>query len=162
VRLWKRIKQLSALQLFRLATAMIQKPLLIWPTWKATVQTIKICDDLYGNAHHKNGKPNAFRHVLWNILICKKTMKIIKNDEKSIIWAEKITCLYEKVTKNDILDQRMDLHNNELGRKLFLIVLDQKIEEIITFIQIKVKNAQKMTKKEQIEDYKDTLVYISE
>lgn len=34
-----------------------------------------ICDDLFDRSHHKSNKANAFRHALWNILICQKNQK---------------------------------------------------------------------------------------
>lgn len=160
--LWKRIKQLSVGQLFRLAWVFASRPLLIGPTLRATKRTMHICDRLYGGAHHKNGKPNAFRHALWNILICQNCQRRTKNDEKSVIWTKKITVLYEKVTKNEILDQQMDLHNNDLGRKWFLEDSFQNEAEMIRFIQKKLENAQKVTKTEEIADLKNVLIYISE
>ena len=160
--LWKRIKQLSVGQLFRLALVFASKPLFIGPTLRATKRTIHICDELYGRAHHKNGKPNAFRHALWNILICQNCRKRTKNNEKSALWTEKITVLYEKVTKNDILDQQMDLHNNDLGRMWFQANLFQNEAEMISFIQKKLENARKVTKIEEIAAAEKTLIYISE
>ena len=160
--IWKRIKQLSAGQLFRLALVFAARPLLIGPTLRATKRTMHICDTLYGGAHHKNGKPNAFRHALWNILICRNCRKRTKNDEKSANWTEKITVLYEKVTKNEILDQRMDLHNNDLGRKWFQENLFENEAEIVNFIQKRLENAQKVTKIEEIVNLEKTLIYISE
>lgn len=159
---WKRIKQLSVGQLFRLALLFASRPLLIGPTLRATKRTMQICDSLYGGAHHKNGKPNAFRHALWNILICQNCGKRVKNDEKSVFWAEKITILYEKVTKNEILDQQMDLHNNDLGRRWFLEHLFQNEAEMINFIQKQLENAQKVTKIDETAHLEKTLIYISE
>ncbi|MEM7086688.1 MAG: hypothetical protein AAF489_10930 [Bacteroidota bacterium] len=160
--IWKRIKQLSIGQLFKLGFVFAKRPLLIGPTLRATKRTMHICYTLYGGAHHKNGKANAFRHALWNILICQNCQKKTKNDKKSIIWTEKITILYEKVTKNEILDQHMDLHNNELGIKWFRANLFANEAEIISFIQKKLENAQKVAKIEEIENLENTLIYISE
>ena len=157
--IWKRIKQLSVGQLLRLAWVFAGKPLLIGPTLRATKRTMHICDTLYGGAHHNNGKENAFRHALWNILICRNCRKRTQNDEKSAIWTEKITVLYEKVTKNDVLDEHMDLQNNRLGIKWFKENLFENEEEIIDFIQKKLENARKVTK---IEETENTLIYISE
>lgn len=160
--IWKGIKQLSIGQLFRLAWLFAGRPLLIGPTLRATKRTIHICDTLYGRAHHKNGKANAFRHALWNILICRNCQKRTKSDKKSIIWTEKLTALYEKVAKNDVLDEQMDLHNNARGVVWFQENLFENEEEIINFIQKKLKSAQKVTKIEEIADLEDRLIYISE
>jgi hypothetical protein len=159
VNIWKRIKQLSVGQLIRLAWVFAGRPLLIRPTLRATKRTMQICDRLYGKAHHKNGKENAFRHALWNILICRNCRNRTKSDEKSAIWTEKITNLYEKVTKNDRLDQDMDLQNNRLGIEWFNENLFENEAEIIDFLQKKLENAQKVTK---IDETQNSLIYISE
>lgn len=160
--IWKRIRQLSLGQLVKLALVFARKPLLISPTLKATKRTMSICDELYGGSHHKNGKENAFRHALWNILICASATKKTKNHQKSAVWAEKITVLYEKVTKNELLDQYMDLHNNELGRKWFLENSFENECKLIDFVQKRLENAKKVTKIEEISHFDDTLIYISD
>jgi len=162
VNLWKRIRQLSIGQLFKLGLVIGSRPLLIRPTLSATKRTLQICDTLYGRAHHKNGKANAFRHALWNILICRNCRKRTKSDEKSAIWTEKLTLLFEKVTKNDLLDQHMDLQNNSLGIKWFLGKSFENETEVVRFIQKKLENAQKVTKIEEIGNIENTLIYISE
>ncbi|MBL4662570.1 MAG: hypothetical protein JKY22_03200 [Flavobacteriaceae bacterium] len=160
--IWKRIKQLSLGQLFRLTVVFVQRPLLIMPTIRATKRTMHICDTMYGRTHHKNGKANAFRHALWNILICQNSLKRTKNVQKSVFWAEKITLLYEKVTKNDILDQQMDLHNNKLGRQWFKENMFENEAKTIDFIQKCLRKSKKITKIEEIESFENTLIYISE
>ena len=141
---------------------MLGRPLLIWPTRKATRQTLKICDSLYGKAHHNNGKENAFRHALWNVLICQKTLKFTKSEEKSVIWAKKVTDLHEKLAKSEKFDTAMDLHNNEIGRKQFLEVFDQNEVKTVDFIQKSLQNSKKVSKIDEIEFYLNELVYISE
>ena len=159
---WKRIKQLGIKQLSKLAFLFLSRPLLILPTLAATKQTMRICDDLYGKAHHKPNKANAFRHAFWNIAIGSKTLKITKNKQKSIIWAQKLTVLYEKVTKNPVLDEAMDLHNNQLGQQWFYEVFDKNESEIANFLQKKLLMAQKVTKIEEIENQNLHLVYLTD
>ncbi len=149
-------------QFFRLSLLFIGRPLLIVPTLQATKRTMKICDSLYGITHHKSNKANAFRHALWNFLICQKTTKIVKNSAKSIIWTQKVTNLYEKVTKNEILDEIMDLHNNAIGRNVFLLKKEQNEVEIVDFLQEMLKNAKKITKINEIPTTENQLVYILE
>lgn len=149
-------------QAFRLMWALLQRPFLIWPTWKATQQTMQECNSLYGSTHHMNGKPNAFRHALWNILICKKTLKYTKNDHKSAKWAKKVTDLHEKMAKSEVLDTMMDLHNNEIGRRLFLAKKDQNDSELKVFLLKKLEKAQKVTKIEDFRHMENELVYILE
>ncbi len=88
-------------------------------------------------------------------------MKMTKNKQKSVFWAQKVTDLYEKVTKNDMLDEAMDVHNNAIGRICFLNNLDENEAKLVEFIQEKTKNAQKVTKKEEIKQSKTLMVYIA-
>lgn len=148
--------------MLQLAFVVMRRPLLIRPTLRATKHTLKICDSLYGKAHHKNGKANAFRHALWNIEICQGSFGVTKNVDKSVTWAKKITGLHEKMAPNAKLETAMDLHNNEIGRMLFMSIADRNESNYVDFIQKKVENAQLMTKVEDIENNKNELVYISD
>lgn len=123
---------------------------------------MQVCDKLYGKIHHKNGKANAFRHALWNVLICEKTLKFTKNGQKSAEWAKKVTDLHEKLAKNDELDTEMDFHNNEIGRRLFLAKKDQNESISNEFLLKMLENAQKVVKIEDFEKIDNQLVYILE
>lgn len=148
--------------MWHLSVVFLKHPLLILPTIKATKQTFIICNELYGNEHQKSNKANAFRHALWNVLICQKSMKWLKNKQKSVFWAQKITDLYEKVTQNELLDEAMDLHNNTIGRICFLNFLSQNEEETINYLQEKAKNAQKVNNLEDFIKFRTQLTYLSE
>lgn len=132
------------------------------PTIRATQETMKICDDLFESAHHKSNKSNAFRHALWNYLICQKTLKVTKIDQKAIIWTEKVTKTYEKVTNNDPFDEAMDLHNNEIGRRKFLDDNALKTREIIHILTEMIQKARKIAQISEIENIENQLVYIKE
>ncbi|WP_159025473.1 hypothetical protein [Aquimarina sp. Aq78] len=156
------LRRLSFRQILRLTGIMLQNPLLIYPTLKATRRTMIICDLHYGKAHHKNGKANAFRHALWNILICRTTFRITKNKEKSIAWTKKITDLHEKLAPNKPIETAMDLHNNEIGRKYFLDLTIGFEEEMISFLKENTQKAKKVTDIKEILDHKDKLIYLLE
>ena len=160
--LWKKLKRISLIKLVKFSFLLLQKPLLILPILKATKQALQVSQKLYGNAHNTNGKANAFRHAYWNYLICEKTLKFTKNEQKSVIWTKKVVNYYEKVTKNDILDSEMDFHNNEIGRKQFLIHFEEKSFNSVQFFQNMTKNAQKMANIEEIQHFENQLVYISD
>lgn len=134
--------------------------MLIGPTLKATKRTMILCDELFGKVHHQSNSSNAFRHALWNILICKKTLKRTQNREKSIIWTRKVTNLYEKVTDNGKMDRAMDLHNNEVGLRLFLTVFEEKESEIISILQKMREKSQKVTNVNDFIKFKDNLVHL--
>lgn len=162
MKIWARIKNLSLPQLWQLSVLFLKHPLLILPTIKATKRTFQICETLFGNDHHKSNKANAFRHALWNVLICEKAMKITKNKQKSVFWAQKFTDLYEKVTQNEILDEAMDLHNNAIGRICFLNFLNQNEKEMSNFLQNKAENAKKAQDIEDLKKIRNQLVYLIE
>ncbi|MFC7356285.1 DUF6973 domain-containing protein [Jejudonia soesokkakensis] len=160
--IWKRIGQLSIGQLIKLSVLFLKHPLLIIPTLRATKRTFQICDKLYGTSHHKRNRANAFRHAFWNALLCKYSMKMTKNKQKSVFWAQKVTDLYEKVTQNDKLDEAMDVHNNAIGRICFLNTLEENEAEIVEKLNKMAKNAQKIAKIEEIKENYSVLVYIEE
>jgi len=156
------IRRFSFRQLFRLSGLLFQNPWFIIPTLRATKKTRIICDSLFGKAHHKNGKENAFRHALWNVLICQKTFIHSKNDEKSIIWAKKITDLHEKLAPNKPLEEAMDLHNNKLGRLYFKELSSVSEEATITFLKGKMEKSNLVREIEEIREFYDDLVYLSD
>lgn len=160
--LWHKLKRLSFIKLVQFSFLMLQKPLLIKPIFKATKEALQVSQKLFGNAHNTNGKANAFRHAYWNYLICAKTLKFTKNEQKSAIWTEKVVNYYEKVTKNEAFDAEMDFHNNDIGRKQFLIHFKEKSFNSIYFFNEMTQNAQKITKIEEIQHFENELVYISE
>ena len=118
--IWSRIKKLSLKQLFLLVKTFVKRPIYFFPAQRATVRTIAICDKLFGKAHHKNNATNAFRHALWNILIALYCYQKNNTVEKSVCWAKTITDLHEKIAPNTPIETTMDLHNNTIGRQLFI------------------------------------------
>lgn len=160
--LWTRIRQMSIKQLYRFGVLFLKNPVLISPTLKASKETIRTCDMHFGKLHHSNRKENAFRHALWNYEISLKCLKKLKNKEKCTNWAEKVTNLYEKVTKNDLLEEAMDLHNNAVGRKLFLTDFLSNSTEIERNLLEMTQKSIKFSKIEELFHLQDQLVYISE
>jgi hypothetical protein len=160
VNIWSRIRRLKLGQLIQLSLLFLSKPFLIGPTLKATKRTMVLCDELFGQAHHRSNKTNAFRHALWNILICHKTLKKTHNNEESIIWTKKVTSLYEKVTDNRKMEKAMDLHNNKVGINLFSSVFDKKEDEIISILQNMMEKSQKVTDFDDFIKFNHDLVHL--
>ncbi|MCR9182333.1 MAG: hypothetical protein NXH73_05355 [Flavobacteriaceae bacterium] len=162
--IWNRIKSLNIKQLFLLGRTFIVNPLYFFPTHRATLQTVQICDGLFGKAHHINNVSNAFRHALWNILIAKNVYQKNNSVENSAEWAKKVTDLHEKLAPNSKLEMVMDLHNNEVGRVIFAKKqLQNKAEnEIISELKEKMKTAVKISSIEEIEENKSEFVYIED
>jgi len=162
MRVWDVITRLSIKEIFQLSWLMLQNPLFIIPTLKATKRTLEVCEMLYKGKHHKHGKANAFRHALWNMLICKKTLFFAKNDKKTIIWAKKVTDLHEKLAPNELLEKEMDLHNNEIGRRYFGSLKSSSEEEIINFLNRITKKAVKFEHAQELQNLQNDLAYLFE
>lgn len=162
MKILSRILELKFSKLWRLAWIGIKNPFLVMPTNQATLHTMQVCDRIYGRKHHGDTKANAFRHALWNILIAKRVLKIVKTDEKAIQWSDKITTLHETLMPNPPLEMEMDLHNNMMGRKFYLELQDASEEKIIEFLKVKLEEAVQIKTVEETENLKDFLVYIEE
>ena len=158
---WARIKNMNFKELFSVSKVFIRKPRYIIPTYKATIRTIEICDDLYPEEHHNNGKENAFRHALWNYLICEKCYSISGSVEIARNWSDHITAFHEKLSPNRKLAKAMDIHNNRIGQQVFKGDEDST-EEIIKQLQQKMQQAVKVSEEKFPESVQDKLVYIED
>jgi hypothetical protein len=69
--------------------------------------------------------------------------------------------MYEKVTKNEFLEEAMDLHNNDIGRKLFLTVSVRKSTKKDHILLKMMQKAVKIDKIEELVGLENKLVYIS-
>ncbi|MBW2961663.1 DUF6973 domain-containing protein [Mesonia aestuariivivens] len=147
--IWARIKQLDLKQSFILGKTFLFKPGLLLPTYRATKNTVEICNQLFGKAHHQDNKTNAFRHALWNFLIAEASLPQCKEKNKAIAWAKEITDLHEKLSPNPKLPRAMDLHNNKIGRKLF--------EQGVTSTKIIEKLEAMMNEAQQINSTKEVI-----
>lgn len=156
---WERIKALNPGQFYCLSKAFISKPFYIIPTYKATRETIEICNKLFGEKHHQNNPSNAFRHALWNYLICERCYKTAKSVEKAVSWSKKITGLHEKLFQNKVLSEAMDLHNNKVGRIFFEEHLHIKVHPVEE-LKKKMNQAVRVEKIEEIEAAGNRLVYL--
>lgn len=160
MKIWSRIRSLSLYQLYKFSLLFVRHPRLIVPTINATKETFLISNRLYKEGHSKSNKGNAFRHALWNVLIAKKSLKLTKNVQKSADWAQKVTDLYEKVTQNSNLDEQMDLHNNAVGRKLFIDFSEKGNTELIKIIFKKSTQAEKIKTVKDLVNIKSNMVFI--
>ena len=134
-------------------------PLHIVPTYKATKTTVVICNKLFGREHHKDNPANAFRHALWNFLLCLEYQRVSRSIEKAMDLAEKLTDLHEMIAPNSRLAREMDLHNNEVGRNLFKQEMGGEAE-VLPVLQGMIKEAVQISATEDIKKAKDKLVYL--
>lgn len=157
-----RIRQLNFKEIFILLKLFLPQPFYIFPTYRATRETLKLCDRLFGKKHYQDNRENAFRHAYWNFLIAEKVFQKNNSVEESIIWARKITDLHERMAPNKALARAMDLHNNEVGRQLFKMYNPKSEQEIIKKLHDLMKSAVKILETSIASAYKNILIFIKE
>ena len=155
----RRIATLKFKELVILCVIFLRRPFFLLPTYKATNKAVEICNRLYGQLHHEDNRTNAFRHALWNYLICKYCFSVAGSREKAVRWSKEITDLHERLSPNETLARKMDLHNNRIGREIFLKFSGSE-KEIISFLQQKTREAVQVVSPAQIEEERENLVFI--
>lgn len=156
------LKQIKAKQLFGFFRFFIRHPLFALSTFFATVRTYKIAEKEFPKIHGKHNKANAFRHALWNTFIAKSCSRFSKNTKKIITWTEDVTNWHEELFVNDDLPKEMDLHNNEIGRGLFLKE-SKKSEDYLSQLLLNLSNSSvKVKTVEEIFRATDQLVYLED
>jgi len=156
-----RFRKLSIRYSIKLAGILFSKPFLILPTLDATRETLKLSEKLFPNEHHADNKANAFRHALWNYLICVQCLRVSKSVERVIAWSKKITDLHEDLAPNSKIARAMDLHNNKIGRDFFAENREFQ-QENINKLRRKLHTANKISSVEDIKPAKNELVYIED
>lgn len=156
------LKSMDFRQLWSLFWLCIKRLRFVIPTIKGTRKTVAICDELYGDAHHRDGPENAFRHALWNMLIVKESMMSKLPLERSLAWAKTITDWHEDFSPNAPLAREMDLHNNRLGRELVARFSEEKEDFMVGMILKMVPLSRKRTHIEQLKEDRGVLVHIED
>ena len=158
--IWRIVKVLKYNQFRHLFFLTLKYPIFIYPTLKATANGYSIAQKEYPKTHHLNGRGNAFRHALWNLLICHECIKWNKNKTKVMAWAQIITNKHEELSPNKPLDKAMDLHNNAIGRSLFKKSNFITIRDVIVVLKKKLPASKKIEFISEIDNFTDELVYI--
>lgn len=143
---------------------LLSKPLLLIPTVWGTVESVLFSEINFLESHGGRGVANAFRHAAWNLLIAKNCMTFTSK-RKAVTWAKYITDLHEEVFPNEVFDNQMDLHNNRVGRDVFLDLMNQNIKskkEMIQYLVEKCDTAVGLTDENLMVNYPDELVYFQE
>ncbi len=117
--IWAVIRRVRAGQLLQLVWLCLLHIRMIRPTYKATKMAIGLANDYFGASHRRNTPANAFRHALWNWLIAKECSEFTIDQERILLWTQKITDMHEKILPGNELSNTMDLHNNAVGRAVF-------------------------------------------
>lgn len=159
---WNVLKSIKAKQLFGFFRFFIRHPLFAVATFFATVSTYKIAEEEFPKIHGKLNKANAFRHALWNYLIAKSCSRYSKNEKKIIRWTKDVVDWHEELFINKPLPREMDLHNNEIGRDLFVSSNDLEVPELRSQLLELLKSSRKVTSLKEITKAKGDLVYLEE
>lgn len=157
--LWKGFRNLNFEQLITLFKLFLKHPLFLWPSIKATADTLRICNDKFGSRQEGHTPENAFRHALWNYLLCLEGEKVSGHVEEAMNWAKTLTELHEKFAPNKELPRKMDLHNNNIGRELFRKER-KEVASILPVLEGMMKNAMQIADSSELKDFKDLMVYI--
>ncbi len=139
----------------------VSHPLFAFPTVWATIESIQLSEMNFGDNPGGNGLANAYRHAVWNVLTALYCSNIY-SVEKSLKWTEKITNLHEELFPNDEYNRLMDLHNNKVGRNLFLKAHKsgkKSKQELLEMLIKKSKSAVGLRSETEFQDYRDRLVY---
>ena len=157
-------------------------PALASPIKKATEKSISLTASNFPNISAYQNKADAFRHAIWNVLICKYIGEDKNEISDCISRAEDFTTKHETgASKPDKmtdeaweLDKQMDLHNNAQGLKYFegvaWIVKEgwfkvkrvraPSEDDLVTGIKNKLNSAQKISKASDTSKYPSNIVYI--
>ncbi|MGY5845891.1 DUF6973 domain-containing protein [Salegentibacter sp. HM20] len=152
---WSRLRDMSPRELFELSRVCFKQPKFIYPTFQATRESLKLCDNAFGKAHHGNNPTNAFRHAYWNYLIAKKCFAICNSEETAISWAKRITDLHEELAPNAPLERAVDLHNNEIGRQVFLNQKSGGLE----VLKLMMNDAVKVESLAEVVNFPNNMIY---
>lgn len=63
-------------------------------------------------------KQDAYRHILWNALLC-HNYRTVSSKSPKLRFAKAITDAHEECGQNKEDTHQMDYHNNAIGRKLY-------------------------------------------
>ena len=162
MKLLKSLRRISLKSFWSLFKLSLKNPLFIYPTLMATSECIQISTRHFGREHMKNGQANAFRHALWNFLIAHKCTKWSKNGERIEEWTKSITDWHEEAFKNRDLARLMDLHNNEVGRRVFIENTTARPQEVIDLLLKKSAQSVKISNKEALTAAENSLVHLTE
>lgn len=87
-----------------------------------------------------------------------------KSVEKSVSWAKHITDLHEQLAPNSYLEMQMDLHNNNIGRVIFVEhkLCQESQETTVSVLKEKMQTAGLVKSVSEIENFTDEFVYLQE
>jgi hypothetical protein len=160
MRKWEVVKNLNLKQTGALFVWFLKHPIFMYATLNATLKTLRVAQKEFPKIHGLHNKANAFRHAFWNLIIAKECCKFSSDIDKVLTWTRTITDWHEEFSPNPIMAKLMDLHNNALGRKLFLEYKALSKKQIILHLKKELSKAVLVRSKTEFEVLKNRLVYL--
>ena len=161
MKLWRFLRNLKPAQLWALIRLCLLNMSKVLPTWKATNKSVAHANRLYGTQHHRNTPANAFRHALWNYLIARNCLKRPEQTSQVLEWTKSVTDLHEDIFPNSDLARSMDLHNNRVGRKIFVEYALWQEEAVQELLQEKTRKSIQVQSEEELKSIpEDSLVHM--
>jgi hypothetical protein len=90
-------------------------------------------ENVFDGAGITDGHSDAFRHAYWNAMLANRF---------GPEWTEQYTTAHERVDTNSASAEAMDLHNNEVGRRIAAEDPDAGPEELKGYIEGAVRNGE--------------------
>ena len=160
MQVWDVIKGVRFRQLKCLLLFLFKHPFFLIYTVKATFDVLRISQKEFPNTHGFNNKANAFRHALWNIFIAKQCTLFSRKNHKIISWTKEFTDWHEDFSPNEELARVMDLHNNCIGRELFLKTPKSTQNQWVILLKKELEYAVQIVSVEDVVNYPRQLVYL--
>ena len=158
--LWNIIKRVRFRQLKSVLVFLFKHPIFMVSTIIATFDVVRVSQKEFPNTHGFHNKANAFRHALWNIFIAKQCYLFSRKSHEVILWTKEFTDWHEDFSPNEALPRIMDLHNNCIGRELFLKTPKSTQNQWVILLKEQLEYAVQIVSVEDVENYPRQLVYL--
>ncbi len=143
------LRRLDFSNFYQLTRLSLQRPRLMYITWRTSKKTMHICQRKFENKHFKNGRENAYRHCLWCMLLQ------INTDTIDPDWASYFSEFYERLFPNSQSNSMMDLHNNWVGITTYKRVQPENDFQILRVCEWLMQRAKGFTPLELVKNAKD-------
>ena len=158
--LWNIIKEVCFRQLKSVLVFLFKHPIFMVSTIIATFNVVRVSQKEFPNTHGFHNKANAFRHALWNIFIANQCSLFSRKSHEVILWTKEFTDWHEDFSPNEELSRIMDLHNNYIGRELFLKTPKSTHKQWLILMKEQLHKAVQIVSVEDVVNYPSQLVYL--
>lgn len=158
--LWNIIKGVRFRLMKSVLVFLFKHPIFMVSTIIATFDVVRISQKEFPDTHGFHNKANAFRHALWNIFIAKQCALFSRKSHEVILWTKEFTDWHEDFSYNKELARIMDLHNNYIGRELFLKTPEKTHYQWVILMKEQLHKAVQIVSVEDVVNYPSQLVYL--